>query len=103
MTLARPTASARGRGGAYYTQRVIGFVVLGVLAVVFGFVFVANSRWAAERGWVFNKHNPRPKGSGIPAMLDEIYQPSIEHATQEQTAEKIRADRGESGDKPNAG
>jgi len=82
---------------------VIGLIVLGVLATVFGLVFAANSRWAAGRGWVYNKYNPRPRGSGIPTTLDEIYQPSVEHVTEEQASEATRADQDESGDKPNAG
>lgn len=77
--------------------------MLGVLAIVLVLGFVANSRWAAKRNWVFNKHNPRPTGSGIPKSLDEIYQPSIEHMIAELTSESIRADQDESGDKPNPG
>ncbi len=80
---------------------MIGFIVLGVLTIILVLGFVVNSRWAAKKGWVFNKHNPRPSGSGIPMLLDQIYQPSIEHVTEEQTSEAIRADQDESGDKPN--
>jgi hypothetical protein len=80
---------------------MIVFVVLGVLAIVSVLGAIANSRWAAKRGWVFNKHNPRPTGGGVPMMLDQIYQPSIEHVIEEQASEAIRADQNESGDKPN--
>ncbi|MBG7605949.1 MAG: hypothetical protein IZT58_15190 [Actinobacteria bacterium] len=80
---------------------MIGFIVLAVLVTVLVLVYVANSRWAAKRGWVFNKHNPRPTGTGAPMWLDQIYQPSIEHLIDEQTSESIRADQDESGDKPN--
>jgi hypothetical protein len=82
---------------------MIGIVILGVLATALVLGAIMNSRWAAKRGWVFNKHNPRPTGSGIPMMLDEIYQPSISHMIEEQTSESIRADQSESGDKPNTG
>jgi hypothetical protein len=82
---------------------MIGFVILGVLATALVVGAIMNSRWAAKRGWVFNKHNPRPPGSGIPMTLDEIYQPSISHMIEEQTSESIRADQRESGDKPNTG
>ena len=87
----------------WYPRPVIGLIVLGVLATVLGLVLVANSRWAAGRGWAYNKHNPRPSGSGIPTTLDEIYQPSIEHVAEERASEAARADQDESGDKPNAG
>lgn len=86
-----------------YACDMIGLVVLGVLAIALAFAIVANSRWAAKRGWVFNKHNPRPPGSAVPMLLDQIYQPSIEHVIEEQTSESIRAEQDESGDKPNAG
>jgi hypothetical protein len=92
-----------GRPPRWYPHRVIGFIVLGVLAIFLVLGFVLNSRWVAKRGWVFNKHNPRPRGSGIPMSLDQIYQPSIEHMIKEQTSESIRADQDESGDKPNIG
>lgn len=36
-------------------------------------------------------------------LLDQIYQPSIEHMIEEQTSESIRADQDESGDRPNIG
>ena len=76
---------------------MIGFIVLGVVAIVLGLVLFANSRWAAGRGWVFNKHNPRPSGSGIPTFVDEIFQPAVEHAATEETSEATRANRAESG------
>ena len=81
---------------------MVDFVVIAALGPVFGLVFVANSRWAARRGWAYNKHNPRPSGSGIPTMLDESYQPSVEHLAGEQASEAMRADRNESGLEPDA-
>lgn len=85
-----------------YPCRVIGFIVFGVLAAVVIVGYVASSRWAAKKNWVFNKHNPRPRGSGMPMLLDQIYQPSIEHVIEEQSSESIRADQDESGNKPNS-
>ena len=79
---------------------MIGFVVLGVLAIALALVIGANSRWAAKRGWVFNKHNPRPSGSANLMLLDQIYQPDIEHVIEERSSASIRADQDESGDKP---
>jgi hypothetical protein len=79
---------------------VIGFIVLGVMATVFLLVFVANSRWAANKGWVYNKHNPRPRGSGIaPGVFDQVFQPSIEHVIEQESSERIRGAQDESGDK----
>ena len=68
------------------------------------FVFWAmNSRWAGERGWVYNRHNPRPRGVGSLGLLESIYQPSIEHVIEERSSEKARGSQEESGDKPEAG
>lgn len=70
-------------------------VVLGAIA----FGVLANTRWAGERGWVYNKHNPRPPGVGLqPGAFDEIYQPGIEHTIEERESERVRADQDESGD-----
>lgn len=80
---------------------MVGIFFLAVMAVGIGFGVFANSRWAADRGWTYNKHNPRPPGSGYaPGAFDEIFQPSIEHVIEEQTSEEIRADQDEAGDKP---
>jgi len=80
---------------------MIGFIMLGVAVTVLLLAAVAGSRWAGNKGWVFNKHNPRPSGHGIPMMLDEIYNPSVSHVIEEEASESVRADQKESGDTPN--
>ena len=77
---------------------MFGFVFIGVLVLAVVFVVLMNSRWAGSRGWVYNKHNPRPPGAGMPKILDEIYQPSVEHVIEHEVSERTRADRSESGD-----
>lgn len=77
------------------------FTTLGILTIILILGFALNRilYWAGMRGWVFNKHNPRPSGGGIPlGIFDEIFQPSIEHVIDERTSERIRADQAESGD-----
>ncbi len=37
---------------------MIGIVILGLLATALVLGAIMNSRRAAKRGWVFNKHNP---------------------------------------------
>ena len=70
-----------------------------MLGIVFG--LVASSRSAGERGWFYNKHNPRPPGVGLqPGAFDEIYQPSVRHVVAEKASERIRADQAESGHNP---
>lgn len=78
------------------------FTALGFLAIILTLVGFGLNRvlcWAGKRGWVYNKHNPGPSGSGIPlGLFDQAFQPSIEHVIDEQTSERIRANQDESGD-----
>ena len=82
---------------------MIGFIVIGVLTVALLLVAVANSRWAGHKGWTYNRHNPRPRGAGMPRLLDEIYQPSVEHVIEEEASQATRADHDDSGDTTGSG
>jgi len=82
---------------------VIGYIVIAVLVVVLLLVGVANSRWAGRKGWVYNTHNPRPRGAGMPRLLDEIYQPGVEHVIEEEASQATRADHDDSGDTTDPG
>lgn len=76
-------------------------LVVGALAIGLAFGIFASSRWAGERGWFYNRHNPRPPGVGLQqGGFDEIYQPSVRHVIEEEASERIRADQDESGDEP---
>lgn len=78
---------------------MIGYLFVGVVALVVALGVFANSRWAARHGWVYNRHNPRPEGVGLsPGAFDQIYQPSMEHVIEEETSERTRADQDESGE-----
>jgi hypothetical protein len=81
---------------------VIAIVALAVFALWIGLTaWALNSRWLAERGWVYNKHNPRPAGTGTLGLLEEIYQPSIRHVIEERSdAEARGAGRDERGERP---
>ena len=77
----------------------MAYVVVGALVLGIAFGLLASSRWAGERGWFYNKHNPRPPGVGLqPGAFDEIYQPSIRHVIDEQESERVRADQDDAGD-----
>ena len=82
-------------------------LVLGIVVVVLLFVlFVAwalNSRWAGERGYVYNRYNPRPRGLGTLGLLERIYQPSIEYVIEERSSERARGTQDESGEGPQPG
>jgi len=77
------------------------FVVGPILAVTIGAAAYGIHRFsviAGERDWVYNKHNPRPRGGGTLGLLEEIYQPSIQHVIEERSSEKARGSQDESGD-----
>ena len=77
-----------------FAYLIIGLVVVGMVAGAF-----LSSRWAGERGWAYNKHNPRPRGSGIPsASFGQAFKPELEYVVDELRSERVRADRDEAGD-----
>jgi len=82
---------------------LITLVILAAVLTLVGYGMNRALRWAGKRGWVYNKHNPRPRGSGIPGFADQLYQPSIEHVIDEQSSASIRADQDESGGTPDPG
>lgn len=81
-----------------------GFIAVSAMVLVFGFLVVvfwaANSRTAGERGWVYNRFNPRPRGMGSLGLLESIYQPSLEHVIEERSSERARGEQARTGDKP---
>lgn len=78
--------------------------MLGIaVAVPLLVAWALSSRRAGERGWVYNKHNPRPRGSGTLGLLEEVYQPSIRHVIEEHSSQRARGSQDESGDKPEPG
>jgi len=85
---------------------VIGFLIGAVVLVVLisiGYAVHRFSRMAGERDWIYNKHNPRPRGGGTLGLLEEIYQPSIKYVVEERSSQKARGSQHESGDKPTPG
>lgn len=83
-----------------------GFLISGIFLVVListGYALHRLSRLAGERDWIYNKHNPRPRGGGTLGLLEEIYQPSIQHVVEERSSQRARGSQDESGDKPEPG
>ena len=82
---------------------MFAFVVLGIVVSVVAFVvWAGNSRWAADRDWFYNKHNPRPPGGGTLGLVEQFFHPSIEHVIEERSSEHRRGSQDDSGDKPEA-
>jgi hypothetical protein len=77
---------------------VAGYLFLGAVAlIVVIMIWALNSRRLARRGWIYNRHNPRPPGGGTLGLLEEIYQPSIRHVIEERSSERARGSQDESG------
>ncbi len=77
----------------------MAYLAIGLVVAAIAFGALASTRWAGERGWVYNKYNPRPPGVGYtPGAFEEMFQPGIEHAVDELQSERVRADQDESGD-----
>lgn len=78
---------------------MVAYFAVALMVVAIGFGILANTRWAGRRGWVYNKHNPRPPGAGYaPGAFDEAFQPSVEHVIEQRESERIRSDQEASGD-----
>lgn len=58
--------------------------------------------WMERRGWVYYRMKDKPRPSSL-GLVEEIFQPSIEHVTDEQSEEQARADRSESGESEEPG
>ena len=85
-----------------------GYLAVGSIVLVLGFVafafWAANSRWLADRGWIYNKHNRDTRRNvGSLGPLETIYQPSLEYVIEEESSEAARGDQDESGDRPRPG
>jgi hypothetical protein len=80
---------------------VVAYFVLGVVVAGIMFGILASTRWAARRGWVYNRHNPRPNGGGVPAAaFGRVFKPELEYVVEEMQSEQIRAERDDSGRDP---
>ena len=74
-------------------------VVLGslvALTIAATVVHLALS-WMERRGWIWYRAPARPKPISL-GLVEEIYQPSIHHAIEQQVTEATEADQTESGE-----
>lgn len=84
------------------TALVIAGVVVALLLVGFGLDRLGL--WAERKGWVYYRTR-RGKGPVNLGLLDQIYQPSMEHVIEEETQERTFGETIESADPndPDAG
>jgi hypothetical protein len=75
------------------------FVVAGivvVLAVAAGVVHLLLT-WMERRGWIWYRTKDRPRPSSL-GLIEEIYQPSVEHVIEQQVSEDTEADQAGQGE-----
>lgn len=81
----------------------MGWVIAAAVAVVVAAVMLYGlhrlALWAEQRGWIYYRQKDRP-GPLPMGILEEIYQPSIEHTIVELSDESIRAEQDETGADP---
>jgi hypothetical protein len=70
--------------------------LLFALAIA-GLLVHLSLTWMSKRGWIWYRTKDRPRPSSL-GLIEEIYQPSVEHVMEEQAGEQARADQAESGD-----
>jgi hypothetical protein len=73
-------------------------LVLALIALLTHLLLTSFDR----RGWVYYRNPGAPKGSWL-GLHEEIYQPSVTHATEQQTLEDSLKDQTESGDPKSPG
>lgn len=73
---------------------VVSIVV--VLAIAAGVVHLLLT-WMERRGWIWYRTKDRPRPSSL-GLLEEIYQPSMEHVVEQQVSEETEADQAAQGE-----
>ncbi len=76
----------------------VALIVVAVVLALAGYGSHRLALWAEARGWIYYKNKRRPAGVGL-SLIGQIYQPSIEHAVEEEQSERTKADQDDSGDK----
>jgi len=77
-------------------QVVLAVIVIAVVWVALARLF----RYAGRRGWVFNKHNPKPSRPRSLGLLEQVYQPSIQHVIEFEITDRTDAEQDEAGEPP---
>ena len=82
----------------WFLIAILVVVVLGIAALTVHLIL----SWANRRGYVYYRNPERPPPHTL-GLLEEIYQPSIEHVIEQETSDETRADQTDSGDTPEPG
>ena len=81
--------------------------VLIVILITSGLLIIGTAghlalTWANRKGWVYYRNDERPPPHSL-GLLEEIYQPSIEHVIEQEISDQTEADQAESGDPKSPG
>ena len=75
---------------------IIGMGIVLALAISGLFVHLILT-WMASRGWIWYRSTERPRPNSL-GLIEEIYQPSMEHVFEEEARQRTEADQAESGE-----
>lgn len=70
--------------------------IVTVLAIAAGLVHFLLT-WMDRRGWIWYRTKDRPKPASL-GLLEEIYQPSVEHVIEHQISDETGADQAAKGE-----
>ena len=70
--------------------------IVGVLVVAAGLVHLLLT-WMNRRGWIWYRTKDRPRPTSL-GLLEEIYQPSVEHVIEQQVSQETEADQAAKGE-----
>ena len=73
------------------------FILIAFAALVIASAGHLALTWANRKGWVYYRNDDRRPPHSL-GLLEEIYQPSIEHVVEQEISEQTAADQAESGD-----
>lgn len=72
-------------------------VLVSSCVLIIGVVGHLALNWANRKGWVYYRNNDRPPPHSL-GLVEEIYQPSIEHVIEQEVSDQTTRDQAESGD-----
>lgn len=78
-------------------QWVLIIILIASALLIIGTAGHLVLMWANRKGWVYYRNEDRPTPHSL-GLLEEIYQPSIEHVIDQEISEQTAADSTESGD-----
>ena len=76
------------------------WIIVPIALLVLGYGLHRLALWADGRGWLYYKTKPKFKGSSL-GLIEGIYNPAVEHVTEQKAGERARGSQDESGGKPN--